>query len=180
MLGAWHLHEQTRDLPLDFFVLYSSNRIHPRLNRRRELQRSQCVPGRVAHARQCQGLPALAVNWGPWIDTGLASDPRLAANWTLATNAAVKPLSPGNYLEVLERAIHQGDTQLAVLAMDWADWRSGAVAVLLQHCYAICSPRPCLPGRKWRLIPLAEPAAELRLNIDSPGLSVRSRKRCSA
>ncbi|MFF7994798.1 SDR family NAD(P)-dependent oxidoreductase [Kitasatospora xanthocidica] len=71
--GAWRLHEATAGLPLDWFVLYSS------------MASLLGNPGQGAYSaanawldafatwRTALDLPALAVNWGPWGETGAAT-----------------------------------------------------------------------------------------------------------
>ena len=71
--GAWHLHQATAGLPLDWFCLFSSSAA---------LLGS---PGQGAYAaanswldaftywRRAQGLPATAIAWGPWAEIGRAT-----------------------------------------------------------------------------------------------------------
>lgn len=71
--GAWHLHQATAGLPLDWFCLFSSSAT---------LLGS---PGQGAYAaanswldaftywRRAQGLPATAIAWGPWAEIGRAT-----------------------------------------------------------------------------------------------------------
>jgi len=71
--GAWRLHEATTSHTLDWFTVYSS------------MASLLGNPGQGAYAaanswldgfaawRASQGLPTLAVNWGPWGETGVAT-----------------------------------------------------------------------------------------------------------
>src|SRR4029078_1607065 len=73
VIGSWHLHELTRELPLDFFVLFSSTASllgHPAKSN------SAAANGfldALAHYRRAQRLPAISINWGPWEGIGLAA-----------------------------------------------------------------------------------------------------------
>ena len=72
--GAWHLHRATSAHRLDWFVVHSS------------MASLLGNPGQAAYAaanawldafatwRTALGLPTLAVNWGPWGETGAATD----------------------------------------------------------------------------------------------------------
>ncbi|KUL43815.1 polyketide synthase [Streptomyces sp. NRRL F-4489] len=72
--GAWRLHQATEGCPLDWFAAFSS------------MASLLGNPGQGAYAaanswldgfaawRSAQGLPTLAVNWGPWGETGVATD----------------------------------------------------------------------------------------------------------
>ncbi|MES4906559.1 MULTISPECIES: type I polyketide synthase [unclassified Streptomyces] len=71
--GAWRLHEATAGQPLDWFAVFSS------------MASLLGNPGQGAYAaanawldgfaawRSARGLPTLAVNWGPWGETGVAT-----------------------------------------------------------------------------------------------------------
>ncbi|KVS98193.1 SDR family NAD(P)-dependent oxidoreductase [Burkholderia ubonensis] len=71
--GAWHLHRATLGQPLDHFVVFSS------------LSALLGQPGQAAYAlanalaeavvehRRALGLPALAIQWGPWAGVGMAA-----------------------------------------------------------------------------------------------------------
>ena len=72
--GAWRLHEATAGHTLDWFAVFSS------------MASLLGNPGQAAYAaanawldgfaawRTAQGLPTLAVNWGPWGEIGVATD----------------------------------------------------------------------------------------------------------
>ncbi|MXY98864.1 MAG: SDR family NAD(P)-dependent oxidoreductase, partial [Gemmatimonadetes bacterium] len=74
VLGAWHLHQATRDRDLDLFVLFSS-RVGVMGN-----------PGQANHAmanafldqlaghRRALGLPGQAIAWGAWSEIGEAAE----------------------------------------------------------------------------------------------------------
>ncbi|MEU1345434.1 SDR family NAD(P)-dependent oxidoreductase, partial [Streptomyces sp. NPDC005827] len=114
-VGAWHLHELTREEPLEFFVLFSS------------LAGLIGSPGQGAYAaansfldalarrRAALGLPAHSIAWGTWAGASLAATgggtDRLAAR-------GVPPLEPGTGLELLDAALCGDRPQLAATALD--------------------------------------------------------------
>ncbi|TVP47769.1 MAG: acyltransferase domain-containing protein [Gemmatimonadales bacterium] len=79
-VGAWLLHEHTRDLELDFFVLFSS--ITAALGSRdlgHYAAANQFLDA-LARYRVDSGLPALVVDWGTWdVNEALSEDRRDAA-----------------------------------------------------------------------------------------------------
>ncbi|MBX7075593.1 MAG: SDR family NAD(P)-dependent oxidoreductase, partial [Pirellulales bacterium] len=74
--GSWHLHQESQRFELDFFCLFSS------------LSSLTCGEGQANHAaanafqdalalhRHALGLPALAINWGYWGETGVVASER--------------------------------------------------------------------------------------------------------
>jgi len=87
VLGAWHLHTLTVDIPLDFFVMFSSaTSLLGSLGQGNYVAANAFLDA-LAYARQYEGLPALSINWGPWSQVGMAArtgaDKRLAAQGIL-------------------------------------------------------------------------------------------------
>jgi amino acid adenylation domain-containing protein len=70
VLGAWHLHELTRDAPLDFFVAYSSVAAHLGSMGQAHYAGANRSLEALAELRRAQGLPALTVAWGAIGETG--------------------------------------------------------------------------------------------------------------
>ncbi|WP_051385658.1 type I polyketide synthase [Actinokineospora inagensis] len=71
--AAWHLHRLTAELPLDFFVLFSS--VSSALGSPGQgnyAAANAFLDGLVAF-RRSRGLPALAVQWGSWAETGMSA-----------------------------------------------------------------------------------------------------------
>jgi acyl transferase domain-containing protein len=72
VLGAWHLHELTAQLELDFFVLFSSaSAVFGNYG-----QGAYCAGNsfldELAILRTSQGLPGISYAWGPWDGAGMA------------------------------------------------------------------------------------------------------------
>ncbi len=90
--GAWRLHEATAEYTLDWFAVYSS------------MASLLGNPGQGAYAaanawldgfaawRSAQGLPTLAVNWGPWGQTGVATGFADRGYETIPTNRGLRAL----------------------------------------------------------------------------------------
>jgi polyketide synthase 2/polyketide synthase 5 len=91
--GAWRLHHATAEDDLDWFVLFSS------------MVSLIGNPGQGAYAaanswldsfaawRAARGLPALAVNWGPWGETGVATGFAARGYQTIPTDEGLDALA---------------------------------------------------------------------------------------
>nr|AXN93586.1 PuwB [Cylindrospermum alatosporum CCALA 994] len=116
--GAWHLHQLTQNLPLDFFVLFSS------------VASLFGSPGQANHAaangfldalaayRQQQGLPGLSINWGVVADIGAAAK-RQADGWVKTKGMGT--ISPSQVLEILAQQLQTPTAaQVGVVPVDWS------------------------------------------------------------
>ena len=114
--GAWVLHELTRELELDFFVLFSSAAAVWGSKGLGHYAAANHFLDALAHRRHAQGLPALSVNWGWWSGAGIASAPVQEA----FRRAGVEELRPEQALEALGRLLACGSVQKTVAAVDWS------------------------------------------------------------
>jgi acyl transferase domain-containing protein/acyl carrier protein len=116
VIGAWHLHELTRELPLDFFVLFSSTASllgHPGQS---NYAAANAFLDALAHYRRAQGLPAISINWGPWEGIGLAARTGLLDR---TRGQGVTGIDPVGGMKALEFLLRAGTVQAAVLPVDW-------------------------------------------------------------
>jgi acyl transferase domain-containing protein/acyl carrier protein len=113
--GGWALHEQTRDLPLDFFVTFSSIAAVWGSKGLAHYAAANHFLDALAHHRSSLGLTALSINWGPWAGGGMATDDTMAA----LSAMGVQPVDADAALAAFERLVASGRTQATVAAMDW-------------------------------------------------------------
>ncbi|MCX5401645.1 beta-ketoacyl reductase [Streptomyces sp. NBC_00102] len=114
-LGARHLDELTRELPLTAFVLFSSV-----IGIAGTPGQGNYAPGNayldaLAHTRRAAGLPATSVSWGQWAGDGIAGDEGAHRN---ARNGLL-PMEPELAVAVLEQALDRDETHLVVCRADW-------------------------------------------------------------
>ncbi|MGA8478696.1 MAG: acyltransferase domain-containing protein [Chthoniobacterales bacterium] len=95
--GSWLLHELSCNLPLDFFVLFSSATALFGASRIGHYAASNQFLDFLAHWRRAAGLPALSVNWGAWEEIRLLGENRDEVKRfglkTMPTNLALQALS---------------------------------------------------------------------------------------
>lgn len=119
--GAWLLHEATRDLSLDAFVLFSSVSSVFGNPAQGNYSAANTFLDSLAHYRHSLGLAALTVNWGVLGGEGyVARNERVAEFLARQGTAAI---SPGEVLSVLESFLATGVTQAAAIRVDWSKWR---------------------------------------------------------
>ncbi len=125
--GAWLLHELTRDLALDFFVLYSAagvllvapgQGVYPAANAELDA---------LAHTRRAAGLPALSVAWGAWADGGMAAELE-ARGFTGWTARGLGTLTAESAFPALERLLRERAVHAAVMDVDWARYMANLPA----------------------------------------------------
>ena len=114
--GAWLLHNLTRDLALDFFVLYSS--MASLLGSRGQANHATAnafLDGLVHH-RRLLGQAATSIQWGAWSEIGAAAARDVGER---VTTLGVGTIAPENGLQVLERVLTRGVTEVGVFPVNW-------------------------------------------------------------
>lgn len=118
--GSWVLHERTRGLDLDLFVCFSSIASVLGAAGRAHYGAANAFLDALAFERRRLGLPAAAVNWGPWKGGGMASEPQLAAFERIGNRG----LAPEQALSSLDVALSTGRAQTAIVDIDWPTFRA--------------------------------------------------------
>ncbi len=72
--GSWNLHETSLGKPLDFFILFSSIASALGSPGQSNYAAANSYMEALANLRKENGLPALAISWGPWAEVGMAAN----------------------------------------------------------------------------------------------------------
>ncbi|QSQ15455.1 type I polyketide synthase [Myxococcus landrumensis] len=164
--GAWQLHELTRGMELDLFVLYSSASALLGARGQGSYAAANAFLDALAHHRRALGLPALSVNWGPWAEVGMAAS--LAARFR---TQGIETFTPVEGLKALWRALSFDKPQLTLMRVDWSRYLSqlppGAMSSLFSELAAReGAPSSVDPGASQKLRRQLEAAApRQRLSI---------------
>lgn len=118
MLGAWHLHSLTQDIPLDYFVLYSSVTTFIGNPGQANYVAANASLESLAALRRSSGLPATCIGWGPIGDAGYLTRNQ-AVKDSLTTRLGAAPLSARDALAMLERLLVRNVGTTAVADFDW-------------------------------------------------------------
>ena len=153
--GAWLLHDGTRGMDLDCFVMFSSVSSIFGNSAQANYASANAFLDALAHQRHASGLPALVINWG-----ALGGEGYVARNERVAEYLArqgTTPLTPGEVVVLLESFLNAGATQALALRVDWSKWRQSfrgsQESPLLEHIFTASGDGVETAGSKsdWRV-----------------------------
>jgi len=158
--GAWNLHRQTMDTPLDFFVLFSSVVSVCGNAGQAGYASANAFLDALAHHRQARGLTATSINWGHLGGVGW-----LARRGDIARRLerqGITSFSPKQALALLGRVLRTRPAQVGILRVDWPRWARAAGAVARSPRFArlvqvhagadIAASSPAAPTARGRLL----------------------------
>jgi acyl transferase domain-containing protein/surfactin synthase thioesterase subunit/acyl carrier protein len=116
--GSWLLHEHTKSLKLDFFILKSSLLSLLGSAGQGNYAASNTFLDCLAAHRRAIGLPATAINWSAWSGGGLAtfSGSRGEAMWSFL---GLQFVSPTFAMQAFDELMRRDVDQIAVAVADW-------------------------------------------------------------
>jgi NADPH:quinone reductase-like Zn-dependent oxidoreductase/NADP-dependent 3-hydroxy acid dehydrogenase YdfG len=128
--GAWHLHQLSKETPLDFFVLFSSTAALMGSAGQSNHAAANAFMDALAHDRRAVHLPGLSINWGAWAEIGAAVTHNVLDR---AEAQGVQAITPEKGLSILHFLLNQPVAQAGVMPVDWPRY--------LQHYAAGRTPR---------------------------------------
>ncbi len=119
--GAWHLHQLTKDTPLDFFVLFSSVVSVLGFKGQSNYAAANAFLDSFAHWRSAMGMKTLSLNWGPWAEVGMAATlgQRERRRWTAQ---GINLIGMEQGWTTLAHGLELEAAQLTVLPINWATY----------------------------------------------------------
>ncbi|WXA89821.1 SDR family NAD(P)-dependent oxidoreductase [Pendulispora rubella] len=127
--AALHLHELTRELPLSAFVLFSSlSGVLGGLGQANYAAANALLDA-LAHHRKAQGLPALSLAWGPWLDAGGMTAHLTEADRTRMARLGVHAIAAPDGLALFDAALERTEAAIAPARLEAAVWGAQGAAV---------------------------------------------------
>jgi len=110
--GTWNLHQLTKNIPLDFFILFSSAASLLGSPAQGNYSSANTFLDAIAAYRHQLNLPALSINWGAWGASGMAVSSRLAVK-------GIKLIPVKKGLEIFTQLLASSTQQIGVISIDW-------------------------------------------------------------
>ncbi|MFI9203818.1 type I polyketide synthase [Streptomyces sp. NPDC053048] len=122
--AAWNLHELTRELDLEAFVLYSSVAGLLGTAGQSNYAAGNTFLDALAAHRRAQGLPGVSLAWGLWGDTSSIAGHLGDADLRRLARSGLLPLQAKEAMELFDAAPGTGEAVLAVTRLDTAALRA--------------------------------------------------------
>jgi NAD(P)-dependent dehydrogenase (short-subunit alcohol dehydrogenase family)/acyl carrier protein len=116
--GALALARHTRNEKLDFFVCYSSATGVFGSPGQSSYSAANAYLDAFCHALRASGVPATSVQWGAWLDGGMAGKQSVRDASRMRAKG-VRPMAAGTALSALELAIASETAEVAIMSVDW-------------------------------------------------------------
>lgn len=114
LAGTWNLHESTASMALDFFICFSSIASLFGNPGQSNYAAANAFIDAFAHMRKSSGLPATAINWGPWAKVGMAAKLDETGGGHFRENG-LSYIEPEEGTLAMEKALGEGYPQVGVV-----------------------------------------------------------------
>ncbi|MDQ3193413.1 MAG: beta-ketoacyl reductase, partial [Bacteroidota bacterium] len=125
-----YLHELTKKMKLDFFVMYSS--VASLLGSAGQANHSaaNAFLDSLAHFRRNKDLPGLSINWGVWSEIGSAAAKGADKQEKIAGIGIINPVQG---IRALEKAVSLDTAQIGILPIDWHRYKENNGSAFINH-----------------------------------------------
>lgn len=124
--GVINLHYLTQDLPLDFFICFSSIASLMGSSGQGNYAAANAFMDALIHFRQQKGLAGLTINWGGWAEAGMSA--KLSDRLKSQSNArGLGVMTSEKGLQIFKQLLAQDSGQYGVFLMDWSKFQQQEV-----------------------------------------------------
>jgi acyl transferase domain-containing protein/acyl carrier protein len=116
--GTWHLHNLTQELPLDFFVCFSSVASLLGSPGQGNYAAANTFMDVLMQHRRTLGLTGLSINWGPWAEAGMAANLKNRERERLSA-MGLGTISSNAGLQLLGEMLEQSSARVGVMSINW-------------------------------------------------------------
>lgn len=118
--GAWNLHCQMKEMPLDFFLMMSSISAINGTPGQGNYAAANAFEDALSHYRRKMNLPALSVNWDMVREVGMAArDPEMRQHFE---RIKWEGISPEQVQSCVERLLMNAADQVCVTTLNWRNF----------------------------------------------------------
>jgi acyl transferase domain-containing protein len=114
--GTWNVHNATRHLPLDLFVMFSSVASFLGSPGQGNHAAANAFLDAFASYRRARGLAGLTINWGAWSDIGAAARRQIGGRIAMR---GLGEIAPADGIVAFDRVLEWAEAQVAVVPIDW-------------------------------------------------------------
>lgn len=125
VFGAWNLHEVTKELPLDFFVMYSSVAGLTGSPGQANYAAANAFLDALCRSRAATGLPAMSIQWGAFSDVGMAAASDTRGKRIALLGSQNFTAAEGNAL--FDRLLHHPRTEVGLMRIDFSQWQASSI-----------------------------------------------------
>ncbi|MBM7846683.1 type I polyketide synthase [Herpetosiphon giganteus] len=129
--GAWLLHQATRQLALDYFVLFSAGAVVLGGPGQGNYVAANAFMDGLVQRRHAEGLHGLSINWGPWSQVGALNE----ADHVIEQMAfrGISAIPTDQALAALGYLLRQNTAQVAVLPLNVRQWQQFYPQAAISH-----------------------------------------------
>ncbi len=160
--GAWILHELTRSLALDCFVLFSSTTALFGTKTLAHYAAASAALDALAQLRNAAGLCALSINWGAWEEMRLVSE----QDRMLYQRSGMLPMPVRDAFALLECGLELRLPQVMIADIDWRTLKSIYQARRERPLFSEMADAPDLPSAAPEPLGAEQSAASQRWQFD--------------
>ena len=114
--GSWYLSELTKEMDLDFFIMFSSIASTIGSAGQSNHSAANAFLDSFAYYRRAKGLAATTINWGVWSEIGSAADIGADKQEKIP---GLNIITPEQGLKIFDRIFNKDITRVGAFSIDW-------------------------------------------------------------